>query len=47
MTNGAVGEPVRESLHRDYSIAIKRIFSFVAAPQNLTNNGASILQVCK
>ena len=47
MTNGAVGEPVRESLHRDYSIAIKRIFSFVAAPQNLNNNGASTLQVCK
>jgi len=31
MTNGAVGEPSRESLYRGYS---------VAAPQNLTNNGA-------
>ena len=28
MTNGAVGEPSRESLHRGYSIAIKRIFSW-------------------
>ena len=31
MTNGAVGEPSRESLYRGYS---------VAAPQNLSNNGA-------
>ena len=38
MTNSAVGEQSRESLDRGYSIAIKGIFSFVEAPQNLTNN---------
>ena len=34
MTNGNVGKLSRESLHRSYSIGIKRIFSFMAVPQN-------------
>ena len=40
MTNGNVGKPSRESLHCSYSMGIKRIFSFMAAPQNLTKIGA-------
>lgn len=40
MTNGNVGKPSRESLHCSYSMGIKRIFPFMAAPQNLTKIGA-------
>ena len=40
MTNGAGGEPSRESLLCGYSIVIKGTFPFMAAPKNLTNNGA-------